>query len=465
MNNLDNHTSFSRSSTREDTRGPVLPVAPRLPLLGSIPALLLKRYEFLERARERCGDVFAVDLGISKIVVVSDPGAAEEVLVQRSKNFDKGDEIFEGAREAIGNGLALSEGTLWRRQRRLMNPAFRNERVAGLRTSITEIIEQMLGELGRPSATETFDVSVWTSKLLATLTVRLLLGSELDPNTFAELRDALGVMLAGFLAGVVTRRIPRWVPIPGAARFEAARQTVDRIVLGVIAERRASSQTGEDLLGMLLAATDDEGTMSDQQLRDEVIITYIAGYDTTAWTLAWGLMLLAESPRVVADLQAELDAHEDLVSAPLLDATIREVMRLYPAAPLLSRRACVDETLLGYRIPAGTTVLVMPWLIHRNPRFWRDPLRFDPRRHLEPAERPRLAWMPFGAGQRTCIGKGLAMMEAKLALGMLLQRFTPLPGRNGRRSEPRLASTLAARDGVWIRLAERSPGRAGRATH
>jgi cytochrome P450 len=135
---------------------------------------------------------------------------------------------------------------------------------------------------------------------------------------------------------------------------------------------------------------------------------------------------------------------------------VREILRLYPSAPFVPRRAAVDEELLGYPIPAGTTVVVMPWLVHRNPKYWPDPTRFDPRRHLDSsASRPRLAWMPFGAGQRICIGQGLALMEANFALGKLLRRFTPAPGRGHLRSEPRLSTTLSSRDGVWIRLQER----------
>ncbi|MEM9458176.1 MAG: cytochrome P450 [Myxococcota bacterium] len=438
---------------------PVPPKAFRMPVLGSVPSLLLQRYRFLERARERCGNIFRVDLGVGEVTVVGDPILAEEILIRRARHFDKGGEFWEGAREAIGNGLALSEGDLWRRQRRLMNPEFRRERIAGFASTITTTIEQSLPEL-EPLASggENTDISLWTSKLLATLTVRILLGSELDEARFVALRDSLGVMLDGILSGVVTRKLPGWVPVPGVARFEAARQTVDEIVLSIIAERRATAGTGHDLLSLLLAAVDDEGGMSDQQLRDEVVLAYTAGYETTAWALAWGLMVLGDEPGLVAELQAELDRQPDLRAIPLLDACVREALRLYPSAPLIPRRALVDEQLGGHRIAAGTQLMVSPWLIHRNPEIWPEPTRFDPYRHVEGTTRPRLSWMPFGAGQRICIGKGLAMMEATTALGMLLRRYTPLPASR-RRSEPRLSSTLGSRDGIWLRLAPRAVAR------
>jgi cytochrome P450 len=438
-----------------------MPRAPRLPLVGSLPALLRDRFDFFERARDRCGDIFALDLGVQEIVIVADPLAAEEIFVSRSKNFDKGEAFWEGLREAIGNGLALSEGDLWRRQRRLMNPEFRRERIASFRATIEATVDELLDELAQLGRNnQTLDISAWTSTLLSTLTVRLLIGAEIKPNEFARLRDALAVMLDGALAGVVTRKLPGWMPVPGASRFEEARQILDETILGVIGQRRAAAEPGTDLLGMLLAATDEEGVMSDRQLRDEVVVTYIAGYETTAWAVAWGLMLLADDPQLVAELQDEVDRHDDLMSIPLLDATVREILRLYPSAPFVPRRAVVDEQLLGYPIPAGTTVAVMPWLIHRNPKVWPNPSRFDPRRHLDSSRdsssRPRLAWMPFGAGQRICIGQGLALMEANVTLGKLLRRFTPFPGLGHRRSEPRLSTTLSSRDGVWIRVQERA---------
>lgn len=434
-----------------------LPRVPGLLLLGSLPALLWQRFDFLERAREQHGDIFRLDLGVREVVVVADPGVAEEILVSGAKLFDKGDEPWTTGREVIGNGLILSEGDLWRRQRRLMNPEFRRERIAGLRVTIESTVDELLDELARLSAGgATIDISSWTANLLATLTVRLLIGGKLEADTFARFSGALTVVLDGLLAGIVIRKLPSWLPVPGAARLEHARRTIGEIIMDMIAKRRALAEPGDDLLGMLLAASDDDGVMSDQQLRDEVVVAYIAGYETSACALAWGLMLLAEHAEIVAQLQTAVDETDDLMSIPLLDASVREILRLYPSAPLIPRRAVAGAQLLGHSVPAGTTVLVSPWLIHRNPNVWPDPTRFDPRRHLDASGRPRLAWMPFGAGQRVCIGQGLAMMEANLILGRLLRRFTPLPGRGHRPAQPRLSTSLSSRAGVWIRLNARA---------
>lgn len=445
------NTPLGRTSVVSPRPFSEIPRAPRLPVVGAVPAVLLQRFDYFEAAQRRHGDLFVVDVGVEEIVVVADAEAADEVFTARVQHFDKGGSFWDGGREAIGNGLALSGGELWRRQRQLMNPAFRRERIAGFRETIVATVAEKIAAL--PTNQEAFDVSPWTADLLSTLTVRLLIGGNLGPSEFARLQAALQTMIAHTLAGVVTRKLPSWVPVPGAARFDEARRTTNDLVLRVIRERREAAEPGNDLLAMLIAATDEQGAMSDEQLRDEVVIIYIAGYETTAWAIAWGLKALAEHPEVVTELQVALGAATDPLSVPLLDATFREILRLYPSAPLLPRRAVVDEALLGYTIPANTTVLVMPWLLHRHPRYWPEPTRFDPHRHLGASARPRLAWMPFGAGQRICIGQGLAMMEACLALAALLTRFTPAIADH--HSEPRFSATLSSRDGVWVRLAPR----------
>lgn len=428
-----------------------IPRASRLPLVGSLPAMLRQRFEFFEAAHRQHGDLFVVDIGVEEIVVIANAEAADEVFTGRAQHFDKGGSFWDGAREAVGHGLALSTGELWRRQRGLMNPAFRRERIAGFRSTIEATVAEQIATL--PTNGEPFDVSTWTADLLSTLTVRLLIGSSMGPREFARLRWALQVMIDHTLAGMVTRKLPGWVPVPGGARFEEARRTINEMVLGVIRERRAAADPGNDLLAMLIAATDEQGAMSDEQLRDEVVITYIAGYETTAWAIAWGLKVLGEHPELVDELQAALATGQDPMATPPLDATVREILRLYPSAPLLPRRAVVDEVLLGFEIPANTTVLVVTWLMHRHPHYWPEPTRFDPHRHLVASPRPRLAWMPFGAGQRLCVGQGLAMLEASLALAQVLARFTPTAAE--RPSEPRFSATLSARDGVWTRLVPR----------
>lgn len=431
-----------------------IPRAPCLPLVGSIPHVLRQHFAFFERAHQTCGDLFVVDLGIDEIVLVGDPHITEQIFVHRVKNYDKGGGFWDQARASIGNGVAFAEGELWRRQRRLMNPGFRRAMIMGFHEIMDTTIDELLDELEREvEARETLDISAWTATLTGTLTMRLLFGGELDAEAFAALRNSLVDLTNSLLVRVITRSLPPWIPVPGAARARASAELIEELVLGIIAERRASPTAGNDLLNHLLNATDEQGAMSERQLLAELITLYVASYETTAGALAWTLMLLAEHPQLVRELQTELAANDDALDIPLIDAVFREGLRLFPSAPFLPRRAVNDDVLGGYRIPANTQVITMPWLIHRHPRYWPVPLRFDPRRHLVEHTRPRMAWIPFGAGQRTCIGMGMAMMEGSLALGGVLRRFTPLPTK--RRSEPRVSGSLSSRDGVWVRLARR----------
>ena len=426
-----------------------MPRAPGIPVIGSAPQVALQQFEFFDAARERCGSLFQVDFGVTSVVMVADPNIAQEVWVERAKHFDKGEDFWDSLREFLGNGLPMSDGEVWRRSRRLMNPEFRRARIAGfaetIREGVAEGIEELEGPAGRG---ETIEISEWTAKLLSILTVRILFGAEFDTSRMDSIRAALTVLLDNTLSGMVTRKLPDWVPVPGAGDLETAKQTIDSVVMDLIAERRKNPGESKDLLGMLIEATQGEADFPDHQLRDEAISVYLAGYETTAWTLAWAIWLLADHPGIVRELQDEVDEIDEPMRCPLLGATIDEVMRLYPSAPFLPRRATVDEELGGYPIPKGTTVVLSPWLIHRNPDVWPNPKRFDPRRHLgEHPERPKLALVPFGAGKRICIGKGLAKLEAHSTLHALLRKFTPRPGA-GPRSRPALSTTLRSRDGI-----------------
>lgn len=434
-----------------------IPRAPRLPVIGSLHQVVRRRPEFFERAQAQCGALFVLDLGVDELVVVGDALLAEEVLHRRVEHFDKGGNMWDLVRERIGQGLTFSEGELWRRQRRLLSHEFRRSRVQAFRAVIAETVDEHLGQLdqlGQLGSGEAIDLSQWSERLLASMTARVLLGGELDLDTFERLRAAFSTLLGSFMLGAVTGALPRWVPVPGAGRLESATRTIHEIILAMIAERRRTGATGQDLLSTLVRATEADGPMSDQQLLDEIIVLYVAGYETTASALAWTTKTLADQPELVAELQGQLDASEDPTALPLLDATFREGLRMYAPAPFLPRRAARDEVLGGYAIPAGRQLLVMPWLIHHNPRYWLSPARFDPRRHLGEQDRPRLAWMPFGAGRRVCIGMGLGMLEGTLALAGLLRRFTPRPA--GRPSQPMFAGTLGSADGVWVRLERRA---------
>jgi cytochrome P450 len=257
--------------------------------------------------------------------------------------------------------------------------------------------------------------------------------------------------------------LPERIPLPGAAKANAAIRVLEEVVRRVVAERRATGERPDDLLSMLLDARDaatGEG-MSDRQLRDEVLTTLFGGYEATADALAWTWHLLARHPQVDARFRAEVDstvagdvpAAEELVRLDYTRRLIMESMRVYPPFWWILRSALRDDVVGGQHIPAGATVLVVSYATHRHPDFWKDPERFDPDRFLPErmAGRHRHAYIPFGTGQRACVGRHLAMLETPLVLSMLARRFRPVPVA-GREVAYRAEASLRARDGVWMRL-------------
>lgn len=435
-----------------------MPRVSGLPLVGAVPHVLWKKLGFFEDAMARKGRIFELDLGLANVVIVADVEAAEDVLIRHAENFDKSGEFWDGLRDTLGDALSTNEGEVWRRQRRFMQPKFQRRLIEGYREAI---VETVMHELDALPVGRTIEVDQWCDQLFAAVTMRILFGSELDRSLVDETREMMLGLSSALLGGVVTRRLPEWLPIPARRRLAHAQRFMSECARTLIAERRRRPGPSHDLLGMLLEATDEHGVMSDEQLRAEVMNFYLAGFETTGSALAWTVWLLATHPRVRAELQAELDAGEDRDEeqnegsgrVSLLRACIQEGLRLFPPAPFLPRRAVADHVLGGHLVRARTHVMVSPWLIHRDPALWPDPHAFDPGRFMSSevsSRRPRLAWLPFGAGQRVCIGKGLAMLELEESLRLLLRRFTPVAAPDAEPPVPRLAGTMRATRGIPV---------------
>lgn len=433
--------------------GRPIPKVAGLPLVGSLPRLLVRQLQFLEEAMAREGSIYELDLGVARAVVVADVRAAERVLLDNAANFAKVGVFWEGMRELLGQGLGSSEGELWRRQRKMIQPKFQRNFLEGYRGTIADTIE---GELEGLRSSGSIDVRLWCDRLLELLVVRILFGSDLDASRVEEFRTTLAGVSDSMIQGLVTRQLPRWLPMPGRGRLDQARRMFNARVTALIAERRRHPGEGNDLLRLLLGATDELGAMSDAHLIDEAITFYIAGYETTGTALAWTLWLLASHPRIRDQVHAELDGGSD--EAPLLQACLQEGLRLYPPAMFVVRNTVVDDELAGHHVSAGTTVIVSPWLIHRNPELWPRPNEFDPTRFMDPAlvaARPRLAWVPFSAGQRICIGKALAMLELEEAVRRVMRRFTPTLAEDHPPPRPKLSTVLRSSTGIYLRMQPR----------
>jgi cytochrome P450 len=401
-----------------------------LPLVGN--ALQYKRdpFAFMLRCAREYGPVSYTRLSGRPHFLLSEPGDVEHVLVTNHRNYSKGAvQAREGS--LFGNGLLLSEGDFWRSQRRIIQPAFHRRRVdqyAGIMTAATE---RMLA--GWRDGT-TRDIHHDMMKLTLEIVVRVLFGADIHDRAH-RLAQAFAVVGEHFQ--VVYDRtffVPEWIPIPGNLRYRKALDSLDGEVDRIIQKRRADDTGGDDLLGLLLEMRDDEGRpMSDQQLRDEVMGLFLAGHETTAHTLGFACHLIGRHPDQEAKLLAELSnclggrlpTVDDLPRLPFTEQVTKEALRLYPAVYSMLREALQDDELGGYHVPAGTTVVLPQWVIHRDGRFYQQPEVFAPERWTKEFERglPRCAYFPFGAGPRVCIGSSFALTELRLILPTILQRW------------------------------------------
>jgi cytochrome P450 len=373
-------------------------------------------------------------------MLIADADAAHHVLVSNAKAYQKSPN-YDGLKIMLGQGLLTSEGEFWRRQRKLAQPAFHREKLAGFVDVMAECAEAMVREWR--AGTETFDAHRAMMRLTFRVVGKTLLSVDLDGEARA-VGEALDVALEwtnDYVEAIV--RVPPWVPTAKNRRFLRAKETLDRLVTKVVVDRRAAMARGErvpnDLLQMLLEARDgDTGeAMSDEQLKNELLTLVLAGHETTANALTFGLYLLSKHRDVREKLRAEARAVlgderaptiADLPKLPYTLQVVEEVLRLYPPAWCFERIAIEDDVVGGFRVPKGTIVGIAPFVMHRNPSYFPDPERFDPERFNRAArtdgpERPKHAYVPFGGGARTCIGNAFALMEMQVILPILVRAF------------------------------------------
>jgi cytochrome P450 len=425
---------------------------------------------FLKATREH-GDVVLIRLGPRRIYLVSHPDLIEEVLLRNNTSFRK-HYALRMNRLLLGNGLLSSEGDFWLRQRRLVQPAFQRDRIAGYGAIMVEYTERLLA---RWRNGEVRDVHADMTQLALEIIAKSLFDADVHveaPEVGSALAEAQESFLARFQSLLP---LPEWVPTPGNLRLRRAIRRLDAIVYRFIAQRRETAQapsdgTGppprDDLLSMLLNAQDEDGSrMDDRQLRDEAMTLFLAGHDTTALTLSWAWYVLAQNPEVDAKLCAELrqvlgdrpPSVDDLPRLRYTEYVVRESMRLYPPAYAIGREALTACELGGYHVPAGQTILMCQWVTHRDPRYFANPEKFEPDRWENGllSRLPKYAYFPFGGGPRVCIGNTFAMMEATLVLAAIARRFR-FERADAEPVRPRPSLTLRPERGILMRLHARS---------
>jgi cytochrome P450 len=362
--------------------------------------------------------------------LINDPEYIEYVLVKNSRNFIRG-RVVQASQVLLGEGLITSEGDVWLKQRRLAQPAFHRERINSYAGTVLETAEKNL-QPWRDG--EVRDLQQEMKRLGREIVARSLFNAQVGDES-ESIGEALQVVWEQYTARLTSGLlVPDYLPTPGNLRMHAAIRRLDAAVYGMIRERRLSSEDPGDLLSMLLATRDADGSqLSDRQLRDQVMTLFVAGHETTALALTWTWFLLAQDPRVEARVLAEiqevcggrLPGVQDFPRLRYTEMVLKESLRLYPPVWTMPRVALADCEIAGYFVPAGTSVTISQWVTQRDPRFFDDPEAFLPERweSEQAAALPTFAYFPFGGGPRQCIGSSFAMMEATLLLALILPRF------------------------------------------
>jgi cytochrome P450 len=450
-----------------------LPLPPLMPgglLFGSGPEAVADPLALYTRAQRTLGDVVRLR-GIPGIswYLVTHPSGVEHVLKTRGRNYRKPDRFNAPVRALAGNGILAAEGDTWLQNRRLMQPAFHSQRLAGLVSQMADGADAAAERWTR-LADEGAEVEMGEEMLR--LTLRIVGTTLFSHDLSGEASQLGGAIRTAFhwVSGRMTMPFsaPQWVPTRENRRFAAARDVVHRTVDAMIAERRRSGEARPDLLQMLLDARDAEtgARMDDRQVRHEALTLMIAGHETAAASLSWMWYLLARGPDASARLREELDAvlggrtpaADDLPRLPYTRAVFDETLRLYPPAWGQPRESVEEDEIGGYRIPARNIVMVSQWVTHRRPDLWARPDDFVPERFVGAAKEAIAPWSyyPFGGGARMCIGNSFALMEAQVVLATLAQRFEPelVAGQD---VVPDATFTLRPRQGVRMRIRRRAP--------
>jgi cytochrome P450 len=424
---------------------------------------------FATRAWQEVGDCFEFHVPGERIKVVVHPDDVEAMLLHRRHKYLKG-ASYDQFRRFVGMGLVTSEGELWRRERRTIQPSFHRDTIRDLATGMVIRTEQMLERWAQQHVRSSapFDVHAelmrLTLEIIAASLFELELGEVEDSISSRVFSDSLGVISARITA---VMEAPSWLPTAGNRKLAHAVASLDRVVGQIIDARRQSGEDRDDLLGALLRARDEDGHPIDEALlRNEVLTMFLAGHETTAVALGWTLWLLSENPEVRARMISEIDAAvgratptiDDIAKLGYVKQVFRESMRMI--APVWAgARNCVERDTLGkgYPIEPGERVMNVVWLTHRHPEFWPDPERFDPER-FEPqrfAAQHKFAYLPFAAGPRKCIGEHFAMLESILVLTRMFQRFD-LSAASGFVPEMDFQLTTRPRQGLMMQLRERA---------
>jgi cytochrome P450 len=387
---------------------------------------------YFQNLAAQYGDISYFRLGPEEAFFLNHPDYVKDVLVTNHQNFHKG-LALQRAKRLLGEGLLTSEEEFHRRQRRLAQPAFHRARIASYAGVMTDYACETRA---RWHDGDTLDMSEEMMRLTLGIVGKTLFDADVVSDA-REVGEAMTVVMDLFNTITIPFfELIQRLPLPQLRRFDAAKARLDAIIYRLIEERRRGGEDRGDLLSMLLLAQDTEGdggAMTDEQLRDEVMTIFLAGHETTANALVWTWYLLSQEPGVEAKLHEEIErvlarrlpTYEDVAQLKYTEMVLAESMRLYPPAWAIGRLAMTESEIAGYTVPRGALVLMSQFVMHRDPRYFPEPLRFDPERWQTAAResRPQFSYFPFGGGPRRCIGEGFAWMEGVLLIATLAQQW------------------------------------------
>lgn len=434
-------------------------------------------FTFLSAAVEwtkQYGDFIYWNFWPNRAFIVNHPDHIHEVLVTKADQFYKAPFYKVMLARFLGNGILVSDGDFWRRQRKLAQPAFHHKRIESYAVNTVDFSLQLMESWRDGQQIDALDEMM---KLTLAVVAKSLFDadvsgrSEIVGKSLNELQETSTEQSKSFFSMMM----PQWIPTAMNRRQQAATKALDEIIMGFIRERRASGEDKGDLLSMLLAAQDDEGNgMTDKEARDEAITLFLAGYETTSNAMAWTWMLLSQTPEVEAKLHEELDTvlggraptFADLPKLKYTEWVIKEALRLYPPAHGFGRQTVTDVQIGDYTIPKGAIVFIYPYIVHRDSRWFPEPEAFKPERWANDYEKqiPKYAYIPFGGGPRICIGNQFALMEARLILATIAQHYrVRVQAEQPITPEPLI--TLRPLGGVPARLEIRQKLEVGNAVH
>jgi cytochrome P450 len=426
------------------------------PIIGHLRAFRSNPLRFLIKAAREHGDLVYFKVARQNMYLVNHPDYVREILVTNQSNFIKSRGL-QRAKVLLGEGLLTSEGQLHLRQRRLVQPAFHRERLAGYASAMSECAVR---ERERWQAGSSMDVSVQMSRLTLSVVARTLFNADVESEA-SQIGEAMTATIQMFQLLVMpfSEYLVK-LPLPSVRRFEKARELLNSTIYGLIRERRNSGRDTGDLLSMLLFAQDEEkdgAGMTDKQVRDEALTLFLAGHETTANALSWTWYLLSQHPEVEQRLHQEIDSvlqgrAPELADVPQLryaEMIFSEALRLYPPAWAIGRMVQASFELGGVEIPAKSICILSPYLVQHDARWFPEPEKFDPERWTPEAReaRPKFAYYPFGGGARVCIGERFAWMEGVILMAAIAQkwRLRLVPGQ---RVEPLPLITLRIKNGL-----------------